>query len=416
MITPPPLPDDPVLAALGRLLDETHLAVPDDVPSIVDAAASLLGWRVVIYVADYDQRFLVPLDAIGPGHDREPLGIDTTLAGRAFRGTHPVRGLHETNQLWVPLIDSVERLGVLEVVGDAQVDFDAPHTLRAVRHFASLVGHLLAVKVPYGDGLDRARRSRSRTVASELIWRLLPPLTYACEGLVVSGYLEPCYEIAGDSFDYAVDAHAGRFAIFDPMGHDMQSGLMSAAALAAYRASRVELESLESTADVIDDTLREQFGTERFVTGILVELHRDTGRVHYVAAGHPEPVIVRDGKVVKQLGGGRRLPFGMPAPVRLGVDSLEPGDWLVLYTDGMVEARDAAGDFFGPERLFQILGISAGQQQTAPESLRRAMHAVIGHQEGVMQDDATIMLIEWRGGGEHELWPDTAGDRPRDLV
>ena len=74
---------------------------------------------------------------------------------------------------------------------------------------------------------------------------------------------------------------------------------------------------------------------------------------------------------------------------------LEPGDTIVLYTDGVIEARDVSRQFFGLDRFIELLEHSAADQQKAPETLRRVVHRVLEHQHGVLQDDASILVIEW---------------------
>ena len=109
---------------------------------------------------------------------------------------------------------------------------------------------------------------------------------------------------------------------------------------------------------------------------------------------------MRDGRVVKSLTGGRRTLFGLPtANLSVAEEFLEPGDWLILYTDGVTEARDEAGNFFGEERLVDFLRREAASDHPPPETARRLVHAVMRHQRGVLQDDATVLLARWTGAG-----------------
>jgi serine phosphatase RsbU (regulator of sigma subunit) len=98
------------------------------------------------------------------------------------------------------------------------------------------------------------------SLAAELAWNLLPPLTFGTDRLVISGVLAPVYELGGDSFDYSVDAETAQIAIFDAMGHGLESGLLASVAMAACRNSRRAGEGLIGSAAAIDHAIAEQFG------------------------------------------------------------------------------------------------------------------------------------------------------------
>lgn len=392
---------DNIAELLGGLLDEAHLAVPDHMPSIVAKAASRSGWEINIYVVDFDQHVLKPLSSNPHGHHEH--SVEGTLAGRCFRQSEPVVVGRAASEAWVPLIDGVERLGVLHVrlpVGD---DITDPETAREVRWVAYLIGHLLAGKTAYSDYLHRARLNHPRSVQSELIWSLLPPLTVACHGLAIAGGLEPSHSLAGDIFDYAIDSGVAHIAIADATGHDLESAVVGALLLASYRTTRKQEQDLRAAVAAIDAVLT-GYGDDTYATGVLGELDLGAGTFSYINAGHPAPLLLRDGRIVKSLDAGRRVLFGLPARyVAPGVEQLERGDWLVFYTDGVVEARDSARQFFGLERLIDVVERCAADHQNASETLRRITHAVLRHQHQVLQDDASVVIVQWNTTLEQEL-------------
>jgi sigma-B regulation protein RsbU (phosphoserine phosphatase) len=390
------------LAMLVALLDGSHLASPDQLPHVVDRAASAMGWGAVVHLVDYEQRLLVPF-----GSDAPAAAVSSTDAGRAFRHTVPVSGQVDdvVRHVWVPLVDGVERLGVIDVTLPAATVIDEPALQDHLRWFAFLAGHLIASKSPYGDAMQRARLSRTRTVASELIWSLLPPLTVAHEGVVISGLLEPAHAVAGDVFDYAIDDGIARVAIMDATGHDLRSGAIGAIALAAYRNSRRRALNLADSMMAVDEALAE-FETNTYATGVFGELDIANGHFHYLNAGHPRPLLVRNGSVRGELIGGRRPLFGLaPLQGEPATEVLQPGDWIVLYTDGVTEARDRQRQFFGLDRLVHIVESCVAEGHNAPETLRRITQEILDHQQGMLQDDATLLLIQWRTGLEHHLYP-----------
>ena len=418
---------DQTLALVRTFLDRVHLATAGQIPEAVLEAARTLGWTTVLYLADYEQRLLVPAP-VAEVEARGPQGIDNTLAGRCFRTVEPVPSPGGEAVVWLPVVDGAHRLGVLEIRAPQGTDLADATFRERCRLLAHVTGHLIAAKRPYGDALDQVMRLRRRSVASELLHQILPPLTFACEGFVVSGLLQPAYDVAADAFDYSVVHDVAHLAVLDATGHDLEGTLLAAVALTGYRNSRREGHGLYRTTDVIDDLVAGHGGGERFATGILAELDLSTGRLRYLNAGHPAPLLMRNGHVVKHLDQGRRVLFGLgDGRAQIAEEWLEPGDRIVFYTDGITEARDTEGHFFGLDRLVERLERAAAARQPAPETLRRISHDVLDHQGGTLQDDATLLIAEWATSDEHtlvaapgsgslaaeELSPSTDRDSPR---
>jgi stage II sporulation SpoE-like protein len=389
-------PTSPPLAALVELLDGIHLAPPERLPAITASAARALGAQITVYLVDYDQRDLIPLPS-SDGIIRETLKVDSTLAGRAFRQEQIVpAGTGNSARLWLPLLDGAERLGAVEVVLPPDANPYDPGMRAECQWLAALIGHLVVAATRYGDGLDDVRRLRRRSPAAELIWNLLPPLTAGTDAFTLAGMLEPCYDVGGDAFDYSLSETTVSMAVFDAAGHTLSSGFIAAAAIAAYRSARHAGGGLYEQAQVIDDTIASLFDHEALASGILAELNLTTGRLRYLNAGHPQPHVLRSGKVVKTLASGQRGLFGLgSAEMTVAEEMLQPEDWLVLHTDGVTEARDHAGNFFGDERLMDFLEREAASGHPPPETVRRLVHAVMNHQGGALQDDATVLLTCW---------------------
>jgi serine phosphatase RsbU (regulator of sigma subunit) len=384
--------DQPWFEVLRTLLDRVHLMMPDQLATVLDETAGTLGLRTAVWLVDYEQTALRAL----PQHGRavpDPVPVDGSLPGRAFTS---VRSVHGDGRWWVPMVDGTDRLGVVEFVpADGAEPADRDFVSRC-ELLAGLVGHLIGAMTQQGDHLDRARRSRPMSIASELLWRQLPPLTSSSERTVVTAVLQPCYEVGGDGFDYAHDAGTAHLVVLDAMGRGLSAGLACAVALAAIRATRRAGRGLYDQGRAADAALVEQFPDSRFATAVLAELDLGTGRLRYINAGHPEPLVLRGGRVVRRLPGGRRMPLGVDDPsVEVAEEMLEPDDRLLLYTDGVTEARAVGGERFGLARLADLVERHADAGLPAPETLRRLAHAVMAHQQGPPADDATLMLVEW---------------------
>ncbi len=384
-------------------LDRVHFATPGQLGEVVQEAARQVGWSARLYLVDHEQELLVPVPGAGAA-TLPTLGVDTTLAGRAFRTVEPVASHGDEPKVWLPVVDGAERLGVLDVTLAAGESPDHELVLDRCRLFGHLSGHLVVAKQPYGDALEHLRRQRPRTVASELLHQLLPPLTFACEGLVISGLLQPYYDVAADAFDYSVVDDVAHIAILDATGHDLDGTVLAAVALSAYRNSRRQRHGMFTSATAMDALVAEHGRGWRLATGVLGELDLVSGRFRYLNAGHIAPLLMRHGKVVKELEGGRRPLFGIEeSEASIAEEWLEPGDRIVFYTDGITEARTPDGTFFGLRRLVDHLERAATAELPAPEMLRRISHDVLAHQGGVLRDDATLLIAEWATAREYHL-------------
>ena len=399
--------EDRVAHAVVWLLTESHLMRPEALPAAADEAArraGALGCR--LHLISRDQRALVPLggvegSAVGNGShtpgEPESHTVDGTLAGRAFRDIEVMPGADGT-RVWLPLLDGTERLGVLELL---VAPGEGDHLGAAVLPLASVVAELVVSKGQYTDSFERARRAVPMGVPAELLWRQLPPLTFATDRFVVTAQLEPWHAVGGDAFDYSIDGELLRLAVFDAMGHGLGATLMAGVALAVYRNCRRDGDGLVETAAAIDAALAEQFGDESFVTAVLAELDLRDGTISTLSAAHPAPLLVRDGRAVGELDTEPGLPLGLGGREDVVVRaSLQPGDRVVMFSDGVVEARGVDGAFFGADRLVEMLSRAESRRQAPPETLRRLVLAVLEHQQGTLQDDATLLMLEWAGDSD----------------
>jgi serine phosphatase RsbU (regulator of sigma subunit) len=190
--------------------------------------------------------------------------------------------------------------------------------------------------------------------------------------VVIAGLLEPAYEVAGDAFDYALNGDTAHLAVIDPVGHDLTASVLAALTVGSYRHSRRAGLDLAATHAAMDQTIATQFGGERFVTGQLGQLDCRTGRLQWINAGHPLPLLVRGAKVVDTLACHPAPPLGLGfGQPEIATAALEPDDRVLFYTDGVVEGRNLAGEPFGEERLADLLVRQTLAGQPAAETMRR---------------------------------------------
>lgn len=298
--------------------------------------------------------------------------------------------------LWLPLLHGAERLGVLEFRVKAPPPLPVQHDLEVI---AALVAELIASRRFYGDAVEHTRRRMPMQLAAEIIWNQLPPLTFAVDGTMVTAVLEPCYEVGGDAFDYAANGDVLHVALFDTVGHGISASALTTLTLNTYRNARRSGLSLLDTCRSIDKWIRAQY-PGAFVTALVAELDIATGAYRRISAGHPAELFLRDGRALPMLPTPNALPLGLGHMLRRVPQvievQLEPGDALVLYTDGITEARDASGTLFGVEQLSEFMLRTLGAGIPAPETMRRLIQTIVSYEQGELRDDATAAMLQWR--------------------
>ncbi|HEX4788684.1 MAG TPA: PP2C family protein-serine/threonine phosphatase [Actinospica sp.] len=399
-----------VARMFSGLLDDSHGMSLERLPHLVRAHAAHAGLHnPVIYLADLQQDVLRSvtgegLDAAAGG---EELRIDGTPAGRSYTSLEPYRADDQGGRWWVPLLDGAERLGVLGIDAPG----DEADTVALLRRLAALVSMMVISVRPHSDSHARLVRTRPMTVAAEMQWNLMPPRAFADGQVTISAALEPAYEVGGDAFDYAVADGVIHLGLFDAMGHDVAAGLAANLAVAACRNARRQNASLIETGEFIERTLIEQLRGERYVTALLIDLDLHTGRISWINHGHHSPVVVRDRAWTALLPCPPAHPLGtdLGTKATLCHEQLQPGHRLVLYTDGVTEARNPDGEEFGLDRFMNFIIAHNAEGLPVPETLRRLIHSILDYQHGNLQDDATVLFLEWHGPHNPPPGTDTTG-------
>ncbi|MFB7338685.1 PP2C family protein-serine/threonine phosphatase [Streptomyces hydrogenans] len=380
---------------LGRLMDRAHELAPHLVgPALADAVARLGGREPQILLQDYGQQNLVPLpgDGLVGG---APHPIDRSDAGRCFLASRRVEApLPGGVRVLLPLLDGGDQAGVLAVTLDA-VDDDHRRLLRRI---AGLIADMMQTKNGHTDLFFRTRRSEPMSVGAEIQWSLLPPLSMVTPHVAVAGVLEPAYDVAGDSFDYALNEDTFHLAMIDAMGHGLDAATMATVAIGAYRhARRISIE-LSEIYLFMDRAIAEQFAPDHFVTAQMMRLDTGTGRLQWVNAGHPAPMLIRDHRVVRRLDSPTTLPvgFGGDQP-QVSAVALEPGDRVLCFTDGLVEEHASGQEQFGEERLIDWVNRLDRADRELAAVARDLSHTLKKARGGATSDDATLVLVEWRG-------------------
>ena len=280
-------------AEVAALLHESRRAAPDQLGSFLARRAASFGMEdLSVYLTDYEQRHLVPIR--GSAENR-PIDMDGSTGGLAFTsGSQRDEATEHGTRLWSVVVDGAARLGVMAATFSA---LDGEGRLLA-DSLAGVVAALVVTRSQCTDAYTTLRRTQKISLAAEMQWQLLPPLSLDSGRVSVAGLIHPAYEVGGDAFDYAVNGDTLDFAVFDAMGHGLNSSQLAHLAVTSYRHSRRSGLDLETTYLAMDDAIAATGTGEEFVTCILGRLDLLTGGLKWINVGHPLPFLVRGGAVM----------------------------------------------------------------------------------------------------------------------
>lgn len=395
-------PFDPLDRPVGRLLRLAQAADPQQVVETLSmTVAELDGSDVVLFLVDYDHSRLKPHPDVLP-HGEQPaiVSLEGSMAGRVFVSGQPLAAQRDDGwHVWVPVAERAQKLGVLSMT--------LPTWNEQIEDLCVELGiaaaHLVSTASGYTDRLHLLRRRKEMTLAAEIQWGVLPPLTFSMDGTTVAGLLEPAYEVGGDCFDYSLNRDVLDMVVFDAMGHGLRSAALGSLAVSAYRNARrahppADLRTLMREVDAV---IAEYAGGDAFVTGVFAQLDVTTGQLQWATAGHPAPLHVRRASALPPIEVRPAAPLGLnswlgdPDGIDVAEASLEPGDGLLFYTDGVVDARNPEGEEFGDGRLLDLLERESSSGREPAEVLRRLVHSVLAHNGAPLRDDASTVYLRW---------------------
>jgi hypothetical protein len=261
----------------------------------------------------------------------------------------------------------------------------------------NLIGIVIATGIAAVIGTLRARQaervvelSRLASVAQAAVLTPIGPQigTLAVAGRYISA--SAAADIGGDLYE-AVDTPYGvRMIIGDVRGKGLDAVRVASIVLGSYRHVAFERSDLRTIVSDLDRAVARSVGDEDFVTAALAE--ERGGTLTIVNCGHPSPLLLRRGEVIPLDPPTNAPPLGFMPVVRARVDRLEPGDRILLYTDGLAEAR-RSGDFFPiSDRAWGLLG-----HGTVADGLASLESALMEWVEGQLDDDIALVLMEYAG-------------------
>ena len=251
--------------------------------------------------------------------------------------------------------------------------------------------------------LQQERLERELQLAMEIQQRFQPTAPPVVTGYEFQGISFPCYEIGGDYYDF-IQRDDGRLviALGDVSGKGTAAALLMSSLHAAIHAQTGSHDTLVETISAVNRYLAENIPPNRFVTLFYAELDPESGALSFLNAGHNPPLIVHAAGTVEQLASGG-LPLGIKADAdyREGRTTMQLGDVLVIYSDGVTEAASPNGEEFGPTRLYEV--VSRNVESSAAGIRDRIESALTKFSQGTQAADDITLVICKRQAGTRQL-------------
>ena len=332
------------------------------------------------------------------GQGRSVLTSDAQHDPRFMSSTMTIQGIRSV--LAVPLGVGERIFGMIYADSPlAEAKFSQDH-LTVLTTLASVAAIRVENTRLAEDDLERERFENELNLAREIQQRFQPSSAPNVAGYEMQGISFPCYEIGGDYYDFIErpDGHMV-IALGDVSGKGTSAALLMSSLHAAMHAHIPAHKSLADTISAVNHYLAETIPHNRFITLFCAELDPATGELAFLNAGHNPPLIAHAGGSMEQLAAGG-IPLGiMPdAAYREGRTQLHPGDALVIYSDGVSETTNVAGEEYGPVRLYNTV---ARYLDSTAAGIRDKIEADLTKfaQGTPAGDDITLVIVKRQAAG-----------------
>lgn len=245
------------------------------------------------------------------------------------------------------------------------------------------------------ERIERERMERELELATEIQQRFQPSAPPNVEGYELQGISFACYEIGGDYYDFIPRQNGNMLiALGDVSGKGTAAALLMSSLHAAIHAQAAANSTLSESVKAVNEYLAINTPTNRFITFFVAELNPGSGEVKYINAGHNPPLVARaDGSVIELESGGFPLGIMPMAEFELGKIILEPGEFVVVFSDGVSEAESVDGEEFGMERLTNVV---KNNMNKSASGLRDKIEAALSSftTTAPANDDITLVILK----------------------
>ncbi|MEU5951198.1 PP2C family protein-serine/threonine phosphatase [Streptomyces sp. NPDC047525] len=352
--------------------------------------------RVELRLADYGLTTLQVVEDVP--YTTESVSIQGSPQGRAFGAQEPhvePKAVEGAATVHLPVTVRGDRMGVLTVIVPDE-RFDQAH-LPEMQRVCEALGHEILVAERDTDLYLLARRAARLTLAAEMQWQLLPGRSVSRPEFSLGAHLEPAYAIFGDNFDWSVSAHHLTLTVTNGMGEGMEAALLTNLVVNALRNARRAGLDLPGQASLADQAVYAQYRGALHASVLLLRFDLATGEVEAVDAGSPRMWRLR-GRTVESVGFDAQLPLGMFEETAYVAERLrlEPGDRILVGSDGVYNGASAAGELYGERALARSL---SAHRLLPASQVPQAVLRDLGDYRGSLplDDDALVVCLDWFG-------------------
>jgi serine phosphatase RsbU (regulator of sigma subunit) len=397
----------------GKVLDEVLAIVLDSALEVTGAERGFLiladaGGKLVqrlararggvtLVTAQISQR--IPEEVFATGRDRIVMDLldDTHALHHAGTVALGIRHVLCTplNVLQYSAAErgsDVRRLGVLYLDSRERGYLQQAGALHALAAEAAVVIENARL---YQEVIERERAAQELRIAAQMQQSLLPPSRHVAPQAELAALTTPCRAVGGDLYDYVVraDGHL-TFAVADVAGKGTSAALLTAVVQGLFAAEAETSDAPCSVVSRVNNALCRRAIGSRFVTAFYGQIAADR-TLRYCNAGHNPPFLLRSGNLSRLEAGGTVMGLFDHGQYDTGVESLEPGDLLVLFSDGVTEAENADGEELGDDRLAACLRGAADQPAAGVvDAITHDLSAFCGATPA--RDDVTVMVVKVR--------------------
>ena len=314
---------------------------------------------------------------------------------RALEERQPYHSEKNPNFLIVPLYfrDVLEALVAFE--GDFPIELTEARQECAlvISRFLGLFMSSARLEVNRAQLVDSEDLRRARQIQLNFLPKH-PPKTHRCE---VYGVNHSSSLVGGDYFDYFdEEENVVQCILADACGHGMAAALIMSNFRGLLRSEILRRQGLEGLFASLNDMIHFDDDLIQYLTGVFLQVEEPTGRLDYLNAGHYEPIVIgADGDIRSLPGGGPPLGMFKSSRYPVGQAQLHSGDLVALYTDGLLDIQNGSDEYFGADRVVEILQQSRGLQ--LDDITRQVLDEARSFADGrSFEDDVTIFVLRFR--------------------